>query len=248
MPLARASLLYATDVAPYRPDEERPDLQRRIAGVHRVLPQSVAALAELASSSDLAFEHVEDVRTLEPAGLERCRVLALFTIGETRWSAAQREQIVSRVRAGDMHVLAIHSATDSCHGWPEFGRLVGARFDGHPWTRELVIDVVDRRHPATRHLPDPWLLDDEIYLFRDLRPDAHVLLRLRAEGLDMERPGARVPEAGFPLAWAFSEGEGRAFYTSLGHFPESFEDVRYLGHLYGGLLWLLEGSGPATDS
>jgi type 1 glutamine amidotransferase len=240
------SLVYATAVAPYRADERRPDVQRRVAGVHRVLPQSVTALAELAACAGLAFDHVEDVRALEPARLARCRVLALFTIGETPWSAAQRQQILSHVRAGEMHVLAIHSATDSCHGWPEFGRLVGARFDGHPWTQQLVIEVVDREHPATRHLPDPWLLDDEIYLFRELRPDAHVLLRLRADDLDMERPGARVPEAGFPLAWAFSEGAGRAFYTSLGHFPESFEDVRYLGHLYGGLRWLLEGSGQLS--
>jgi type 1 glutamine amidotransferase len=239
-------LLYFTQVAPYLADRGRPDEQRRVAGVHRVLPQSVTALAELAGCADLAFDHVPDVRALELERLARCRVLALFTIGETPWSRAQRDQIMSRVRAGEMHVLAIHSATDSCHGWPDFGRLVGARFDGHPWTQQLVIDVVDRGHPATRHLPTPWLLDDEIYLFRELRPDAQVLLRLRTDDLDMERPGARVPEAGFPLAWAFSEGEGRAFYTSLGHFPESFEDVRYLGHLFGALSWLLEGSRPGS--
>ena len=29
------------------------------------------------------------------------------------------------------------------------------------------------------------------------------------------------------------------FYTALGHFPGAYEDVRFLGHLYGGLEWLL---------
>jgi type 1 glutamine amidotransferase len=239
-------LLYATNVAPYAPDSERADAQRRLAGVHRVLPQSVTALAEMADASGLAFEHALDVRRLTPDALQHCRVLALFTIGETPWSDAQRHQILARVRAGDMHILAIHSATDSCHGWAEFGQLVGARFDGHPWTQRLTIEVVDREHPATRHLPSPWLLEDEIYLFRELRPDARVLLRLDSKDLDMSRPGARTPEIGFPLAWTFSEGSGRAFYTSLGHFPEAFEDVLYLGHLYGGLLWLLASDGASA--
>jgi type 1 glutamine amidotransferase len=239
-------LLYVTEVAPYARDDQRVDAQRRLAGVHRVLPQSVIALGEMAEAAELSFRHSDDVRALEADALERCRVLALFTIGETHWSEQQRREIVTRVRAGDTHVLAIHSATDACHSWPEYGQLVGARFDGHPWTQQLTIEVADDDHPATRHLPATWLLDDEIYLFRDLRPDARVLLRLKPEGLDMSRPGARTPEIGFPLAWVFSEGSGRGFYTSLGHFPQAFEDVSYLGHLYGGLSWLVGLNGSSS--
>jgi type 1 glutamine amidotransferase len=62
----------------------------------------------------------------------------------------------------------------------------------------------------------------------------------------MSRPGARVPEIGFPLAWSFSEGEGRVFYTALGHFPAAYENVVYLAHLFGGLKWLLQGDGAAS--
>ena len=232
------TLLYVTEVAPY--ERDRVEGAPRLAGVHRVLGQSAAALAEMADVVGLRFLHSNDVRGLPTGTLDRCRVLALFTIGETPWSQAQRRQILSRVRVGDTHVMAIHSATDSCLSWKEFGPLVGARFDGHPWTQQLTIDLADTDHAATRDLPSPWLLEDEIYLFRDLRPDAHVLLRLRPDGLDMSRPGARVPEVGFPLAWSFSEGSGRVFYTALGHFPEAYENVIYLGHLYGGLSWLLD--------
>ena len=49
-----------------------------------------------------------------------------------------------------------------------------------------------------------------------------------------------MPEIGFPLAWSFSEGHGRVFYTALGHFPAAYENVVYLAHLFGGLRWLLE--------
>jgi type 1 glutamine amidotransferase len=55
----------------------------------------------------------------------------------------------------------------------------------------------------------------------------------------MTVPGARRPAAGFPLAWCFTEGAGRVFYTSLGHFPGAWETPPYLRHLHGGLTWLL---------
>ena len=87
----------------------------------------------------------------------------------------------------------------------------------------------------------PW--HDELYLFRDLRPDAHVLLRLGDTDLDMSVPEARTPACGFPLAWCHTSGDGGAggktFYTALGHFPLAWETPTYLRHLAGGLDWLL---------
>ena len=98
---------------------------------------------------------------------------------------------------------------------------------------------VDARSPVDRAPAGRWQFTDEVYLFRDLRADAQVLLEAPGDDLDMDAPGARRPSIGFPLAWCFEEGEGRVFYTALGHFPGAYEDVRFLGHLYGGLEWLL---------
>jgi hypothetical protein len=144
-------------------------------------------------------------------------------------------------------VLAVHSATDSCYGWEEYGRLVGARFDGHPWTRWCTLDVVEPGHPAVSHLGATWHWHDEVYTFRDLRPDATVLLRARPDELfadDADRAPddahtlPEPPPFGFPLSWCFTEGAGRVFSTSLGHFPQAWESVDYLRHLAGGLAWL----------
>ena len=99
--------------------------------------------------------------------------------------------------------------------------------------------VVDHDHPATRHLGDRWTWRDEVYLFADLRPDARVLLQMAEGQLDMSVPDARRPACGFPLAWCFTEGEGRVFYTSLGHFHLAWELPVYLRHLQGGLAWVL---------
>jgi type 1 glutamine amidotransferase len=225
-------MFIVTDVSPYAHGP---------AGVHGVLPQAATALAQLADMASLRPVRVGAgaVPDVEPAALAGGGVLALFTIGETPWTAAQRAAISDGVRAGRLGILGVHAATDSCASWEEYGSLVGARFDGHPWTTTFDIDVLDTSHPATKHLGSQWRWHDEVYLFRDLRPDADVLLRVAEDQLDMEAPGARRPSIGFPLAWSFTEGSGRVFYTSLGHFPGAWETPDYLVHLQGGLAWVL---------
>jgi len=229
-----SDLLFVTQVAPYSVGP---------AGVHGVLDQAAVALEQVAELDGLAARRDTDVRALEPGVLEDARALALFTIGETPWTATQREVITTRVRAGSLALVAIHSATDACYEWPEYGALVGARFDGHPWTQTVAVEVVERTHPATRHLDASWTWHDEVYQFRELRPDARVLLRVPEGALDLGAVGAKHPGFGFPVSWCFTEGGGRVFSTSLGHFPGAWETPAYLQHLTGGLAWALGEGG-----
>jgi type 1 glutamine amidotransferase len=224
------TLVFVTQVAPY---------QQGPAGVHGVLDQAAVGIAQVAELNGLRACRVDDVRDLDDGELANARALALFTIGETPWSATQRAVVLDRLRANALSVVAIHSATDSCYDWPDFGKIVGARFDGHPWTATVALDVVEPAHPATRHLGAEWTWHDEVYQFRDLRPDARVLLHVRKGQLDYTAPGAKQPPHGFPLSWCFTEGEGRVFSTSLGHFPGAWESPVYLQHLSGGLAWAL---------
>lgn len=222
--------MYVTQVASYRDGP---------AGVHGVLGQSVLAVQQLAERAGLSFLHVADVRRLPVDELAAARVVALFTIGETPWDRDQRRVLLETVRAGHGGVVAIHAATDSCYGWDEYGRLVGARFNGHPWTQEVELEVCDPGHPAVAHLGPVWRWHDEVYQFRDLRPDADVLLRVPESQLDLSRPGVVQQPFGFPLSWCFHEGAGRVFSTSLGHFPAAWESPPFLAHLDGGLAWVL---------
>ncbi|MDQ1521652.1 MAG: uncharacterized protein QOI55_2725 [Actinomycetota bacterium] len=223
-----SSLLFVTQVAPYASGP---------AGVHGVLDQAATGVAQVAEINRFRTQRVVDVRDLDPQTIDEARALVLFTIGETPWSAAQRARILEIVRAGSLAIVAIHSATDACYEWTDYGRLVGARFDGHPWTQTVTLDVLDPSHPATGHLGDSWRWHDEVYQFRDLRPDARVLLRVRDGELDLGARGASPPEFGYPLSWCFTEGLGRVFSTSLGHFPAAWESPAYLQHLSGGLAW-----------
>ena len=224
------SLLFVTQVAPYLDGP---------AGVHGVLDQAATGVMQLADMHDLKSRRVSDVRDISPSELRDLRALALFTIGETPFNPDQQRTILENVRSGRTSIVAIHSATDACYSWPEYGALVGGRFDGHPWTQTFTADVLDPSHPACAHLGSEWRWHDEVYQFRDLRSDARVLLRVRPGELDLSATGAREPEFGYPLAWCFNEGKGRVFSTSLGHFPLAWESPQYLKHLAGGLSWVL---------
>jgi uncharacterized protein len=228
--MSSSPMYIVTQVAPYADGP---------AGVHGVLAQATQGLAQLALMTGLNPVTVADVADISPAELSHGGVLGLFTIGETPWSEAQRQAITEAHREGRLDVVAVHSATDACAGWDGYVDLVGARFDGHPWTQDFDIEVADRTHEATAHLHGPWRWHDEVYLFRQLRPDAHVLLRVAHGQLDMSVPEARVPDCGFPLAWCFTEGAGRSFYTALGHFPGAWETPAFLRHVAGGLSWVV---------
>jgi uncharacterized protein len=224
-------MLIVTEVAPYRDGP---------AGVHGVLGQAATALSQLATLRGLDPRVVTKVGVLNPAELAGADVVALFTIGETPFDSEQRLALAGSWAEGSTRLLGIHSATDACDGWEEYGALLGARFDGHPWTQSFDIDVVDRHHPATAELATPWRWHDEVYLFRSLHVGARVLLRVADGELDMDAPGARLPDHGFPLAWCRTEGAARSFYSALGHFPSAWESTAHLRYLDGALTWLLE--------
>jgi hypothetical protein len=221
-----STLLYVSDVSPYRPDPGAPAM----AGVHQSLGSAGTALEEIAGLCGLRYARAGHAADIPVGDLAAARLLVLFTIGETPWSAAQREVIERRAAAGELGIVGVHSATDAAYRWPAIGDLLGGRFSGHPITGDLPVTVIDRDHPATAHLPSPWQFRDELYLFRELVPDARLLLAVEFGGSDAGT---------LPLAWCVERGATRTFYTALGHFVAAYEDANYLQHLLGGIRWVL---------
>ena len=211
------------------------------AGVHGCLPQAVGAVRQFAQHHRMTFQVSDDVDTVGEGDLSMAKVLVLFTIGDTPWSTIQRKRIAGRIEGGGLQLLAIHAASDASHDWPEYGQLVGGRFAGHPVSADLPMTVVDPAHPSTQHLPATWTLHDELYLFDQVREDAHVLLRVEDAEAARLAPGTARPAAGYPLAWCHRYGKGRCFTTALGHYPAAWEDVAFVRHVGGGFAWLMEG-------
>jgi len=219
-------LVYLSDVSPY----VAVDGHRSAAGVHQSLTSAMVAFEEIAGLCGLDFHGITRVGDATPELLSGARVLVLFTIGETPWSLDQRRIVEERAASGALGIVGVHAATDAAYTWPQYGDLLGARFNGHPVTADLPITVIDPGHPATAHLPSPWRFKEELYLFRDLTPDARVLLGVEIGTL-------------LPIAWCIERGPLRTFYTVLGHFVTAYEDSNYVQHLHGAVEWVLASGG-----
>jgi len=190
--------------------------------------QVMSSLA--ATSGEFSVTPTEDLSTINAASLADYRVIFFaLTSGELELTADQKTALLDFVsRSGGF--LGVHSAADTLYQWPDYGRLVGAYFQDHPWTRQGTVVVEDGSHPATTGLGERFSLTEEFYTFRDNpRPRVQVLLRLDAMSV-----GA---SGDYPLAWAHSYGGGRAYYNALGHFPETWRDPRFQQQLLGAIRW-----------
>src|SRR4051794_12232344 len=152
-----ADVVVVTQCAPYA--------NGRMSGVHGSREQAVSAFAEIAGVRSWSTQRVDNVVTMTDSVLAGAQVLALYTIGEVPWSPGQRALILRRLRAGEMCVVGVHSATDANHTWAEYGSVIGARFAGHPVSTSLPLTIVDPDHQSTQHLRGSWSLHDELYLF-----------------------------------------------------------------------------------
>jgi uncharacterized protein len=160
-----------------------------------------------------------------------------YTTGELPLSDAQKSDLLAFVRKEGNSFGGSHCATDTFYNWKEYGDLIGAYFDGHPWTQRINVIVEDQKHPATKHLGDSFVIDDEIYQFKGpfSRDRLHVLMRLDMDSV--KNPGKRGDKDN-AIAWTHEYGKGRVFYTALGHRPEVWNDERFQQHVLGGLRYM----------
>jgi type 1 glutamine amidotransferase len=198
---------------------------------HDAIPVAREMMAGLAASTgEFTVTATEDVSSVTSAALASYDVLFFaLTSGELAFGPDQKAAIVSFV-SGGKGFLGVHSASDTLYEWPDYGRLVGAYFKEHPWTRQATVLVEDSGHPATAGLGDRFALMEEFYTFRENpRPRVQVLLRLDPESV--------ATSGDYPLAWAQAYGSGRAYYNALGHFAETWRDPRFQRQIAGAIRW-----------
>jgi type 1 glutamine amidotransferase len=178
----------------------------------------------------------------EVSNLDQFDAVVFFTDGELDMDASQKADLMAFVKEDGKGLLALHSATLTFPSWPEFGQMLGGRFDGHPWGQldaPLVVEASD--FPGFDRLPSRFTLRDEIHQIKDFgADDVRVLLRLDSEKVDLTRNGVHSPgPAGFPVAWARTFGKGRVMYNGLGHTRDVWERPEYEPMWVDSIRWIL---------
>jgi len=150
-----------------------------------------------------------------------------FGMREIELTAQQKADLLSFVRDDGKGFVAAHTADTAFLSWPEFGEMLGARYDGHPWNLiEAPIIVEDPAFPAMKQFPSVFTIRDEMYQAKDFsRDEIRVLLRLDTSKVDMKHSGVNRTDGDYPQAWVKKYGKGRVFVSSFGHEVQAWDNL-----------------------
>ena len=205
-----------------------------------------------------------DLSIITPEYLAQFDGVMMMTNGNLPLDDGQRRALIDFVRTGG-GFIAVHCAALTLYNDAEFGEMLGGYFRRTVGqNRVVVLEVEDRQHPATKMLGGSWPIVDEFYevgtapwdpdspdenidvLFGNRIPlglsrdRVRVLLSIDTELTDVEGLGEIEPGGDYPQAWVQDFGEGRSFYTSLGHRDDIWSnDPVFRSHVVGGIRWAL---------
>jgi type 1 glutamine amidotransferase len=164
-----------------------------------------------------------------------------FGVREIDLTDQQKADLLSFVKEDGKGFVAAHTASTAFFSWPEFGEMLGGRFDEHPWgITDATVVIEDPAFPAVKHFPASSTVRDEHYQTKDFtREKLRVVASLDPKSVDLANPNVHRKDADFPVAWAKNYGKGRVFYSTLGHAPESWDTPLIQTMYFEAMKWSL---------
>jgi type 1 glutamine amidotransferase len=234
---------------------------------HTARPYGAKAIEIMAQKTG-AFEAVlaeEEDTLFEPQNLRQFDAVVLNNTNEEIFlpedfaklapqeqaQARQRDEMLKKSFAdfvyGGGGLVVIHAGVASFREWPEFGQIVGARFDNHPWGAgsTVVLRIEEPTHPLTAAFKEPsFIVTDEIYQVTDpySRQNLRVLVSVdpvRSRTTPEQKELIHRKDMDFAMTWVKTYGQGRVFYCALGHQHELFWNPVVLQHYLDGIQFAL---------
>jgi len=117
-----------------------------------------------------------------------------------------------------------------------FSQMVGGSFDYHPPQQPIKVALVDAQHPMVacfngegfEHVDEPYFFNNA-YTDKNFRP----LLYMDARTIAKKRED--VTENIHYLSWIKRHGQGKVFYASMSHNPQSYDNPALVRYLLNGL-------------
>ena len=158
-----------------------------------------------------------------------------------------RESILRYVREGG-GIGGHHAVTFANNNWPEFAEMMGGWAGAHH-TEKQVIKIDDPNSPLTKSFGTASFEHvDEFYQFPMYSPYSrekqHVLLSIDVEKSDRATDSRLClqctrPDQDYGLAWIRTYGQGRTYFTPLGHTNIFYDDKRWTQHLLAAIQYIL---------
>ncbi|MSU24125.1 MAG: ThuA domain-containing protein [Opitutus sp.] len=235
---------------------------KRVAGQPSFAMQ---VLQELGEKNNLEFIESKDGSLFSTEYLAQFDAILFFTSGVltlARHSATRGDGQPPMTEAGKAAFLqaitdgkgfvAVHAASDSFHSpgnldhgparnqndganTTDYVKMLGAEFIKHDAQQPAHQIIADEKFPGMNAVPPDFGPHEEWYSLKNFAPDLHVLLVQDTKGMT----GPSYARPNYPATWARRHGQGRVFYTSMGHREDVWLNPVFQSVLLGGLNWSL---------
>jgi len=222
-------------------------------------------LLDLGAKNGWAFTFSKDGSKFSPEYLAQFDAVFFYTTGDLcteggdkqpAMTPAGKQALFDYVRGGK-GFIGTHSATDTFHTANESKKgpdryanhgakadpyccFIGGEFIIHGAQQVTTNRVIDPKFPGFEQVGDSFAFLEEWYSLKDFAADDHVLTVMDAPHMK----GSMYDRPPYPNTWARKEGNGRVWYTSMGHREDVWTNPTFQQILIGGIKWAL-GEVPA---
>ena len=163
---------------------------------HKSIEKGVKTLRELGRENGFIVLQTESPEDFNPQNLKNFKLVVFLSTTMDVLNEQEQDAFENFIKNGGSF-LGIHAAADTEYDWPWYGKLVGGYFESHPpGTPSAKIEVINKEHPSTAHLPNSWQRTDEWYNYKNLNPDVTVLMNLDETSYEGGTNGEN-----HPIAW-----------------------------------------------
>lgn len=169
---------------------------------------------------------------------------------EPGMGAAGKEAFFDAIRQGK-GFIGFHSAADTFHSpghksgylprdvdgqgkdkFDPYIQMIGGEFAIHGAQQKAILKTIDAKWPGAEALNDASF-PEEWYSLKNFSTDLHVILAQDCTGMK----GPMYQRGPYPETWARKHGEGRVFYTSMGHREDVWKRPDFEALVVGALNW-----------
>lgn len=219
-----------------------------------------AALEKLAKERGWDSFTTENAAVFNTAQLGKFKAVIWSSTSGDVLTTDQRAAFKDWLEAGGGFVALHGAGGDPSYKWAYYpDQLIRAAFIGHtisPQIQKARFVIEDANHPATKGMGTEWIFEDEIYSFAN-SPRAKGSRVLISVDESTYSPRETIPllvdkdismGKDHPMVWVHCVGNGRVFYSALGHRAVSYSDAKHMAMIGGGIAWAAGLEGPSCDS
>lgn len=203
-----------------------------------------AMFTEMAARKGWSLVVTDKGGAINPGTLKKFDAVIWNNISGDVLTLTQRQALQNYMEHGGGFVGIHGSGGDPAYFWDWYAdQLIGARFLGHPMGpqfQDARVNIESTLSGIGQSLAPGWTMNEEWYSFKASPriSGAHIIATLDEKTYKpvMGKQDLRMGDD-HPIVWTRCVNNGRAFYSAIGHRPESYTDSIHIRLIEDAVVW-----------